>query len=1340
VDLDFEALRPGLTATYRSLSDREAVLVRVDLKPAFTLGHSSPHPRLPAGPFEVTWTGVLWWKETGAIAFDAHVGGELTVEIDGVTVLKGRGETDTAHLTGRATLERERGLYRLRIVYRSLAGVSARVQIGWQGPGFAREPLPSWQLKHASAELPEAARQEAECDRGKAAVIRLGCARCHRSAFPGISEPPPGPALADLPARVSRSWLLSWLKDPAVVHSDARMPALFADDRSGFVERWLVAEHLLGAAKPPQPETAPGDHRAGRLAYVSLGCIACHQVPDLRPDEQSVLGRYPLRGLGDRLPPGALATFLLAPHGRYPDGRMPRLPLTQAQARDLAAYLLLWSPPSTDLPDNQPPTKEELAAVLRRLNARTPEAAGAALLRERRCASCHAGLGDTLPVDVPLAQPGERAGCLSGKGSPRFPLAAETAKAVDAYRRVAGLEKHPSPFAARQRQLERAGCLRCHQRDSDRPPPIEEIASTLGGAHLQSLPFQRTPRLTDPHQKYARSYLVNAVREGVSGLRVAGYSYRMPAFGADAEALVQALAEGDGELPAGEEPVEQRPADPTLGSLHGVQLAGFQGYGCVSCHVWQGRQLSQPDPGAIGTDLTRLAGRVRRDWFDRFLENPARSIPHTPMPGVFLRGKPALLTGVLDGDAARQKDALWSYFALGKDAPSPKPPPPLAVQAPAPGSPPLVAQIPIRPPGAEPIEALALLYGTADLVLYDLGTGSMHSVFRGGRILREVLGRTRRFHADGEPVIQKLALGPAFELHGKGQPEAAHSLTFSGYDLLPDGARLRWRIAFASATVEMTESVRLHEKQRRLDREVHVAGVPGGHTFAVCSGPPGVSFEVRKITGEARSQSEEKRFRLLLQPDREGQAAAVLAYELPGAKPAPVVEWKSLTDPGPVEGALERPGYRAIAYPRPKTDSGEDLVMPGAVAVNPQDGRVFVASMKMGEVFVVRDPTGDGKTARFEPYARGLFQETYGLLAEPDALYVLHRRNVTRLTDAGRADRVFGLPHGIADTYDYGYGLVRERTGGLVMSFAPYANTHLPGSGGAIRLVPGKAPQEIAYGMRNPFGWCAGPEGDVFFTDNQGEWVATNKLCHLDEDRYYGFPNRAQPQLASKPAGKAAVWVPYEWARSLNGVTYDQSEGKFGPFAGQFFLAELMFGGAIVRASLEKVNGTWQGAAFPFWGKGLLGPLCLSFDLKGRLWVGSITEPGWMAQPDRGALYRIDFIGTVPFEIQTIRVRPRGFRLVFTTRVSEETARNAAAYAVEHYRYEYTGAYGSPELDRTRLPIERVEIAADGRSVDLITGPLVKDRVYLIAARGVRAAKGEALVHPQGAYTLHEIP
>jgi hypothetical protein len=142
-------------------------------------------------------------------------------------------------------------------------------------------------------------------------------------------------------------------------------------------------------------------------------------------------------------------------------------------------------------------------------------------------------------------------------------------------------------------------------------------------------------------------------------------------------------------------------------------------------------------------------------------------------------------------------------------------------------------------------------------------------------------------------------------------------------------------------------------------------------------------------------------------------------------------------------------------------------------------------------------------------------------------------------------------------------------------------------------------------------------------------------------------------------------------------------------------------------------------------------------DPRGKLYVGGITEPGWMAQPDRGALYRIDFTGEVPFEMLSIHARPRGFRVEFTKPI--DRAIDAKAFQIESYRYEYTGAYGSPELDRAAVRIEKVEVAAHGKSVEITTAPVVKDRVYLLTAN-VRSASGEKLVHPTGAYTLNENP
>lgn len=1337
---DDVALLPGLIAEYRSEVDPAAVLARIDAKPAFSLGVSSPHPRMPPGPFVVRWRGLFLFNEPGPVRFSASVCGEVTILLDGNKVLSARGDRENTESKVGSEIRKPPGVYPLEIQFRALKDRPARLQIQWQGAGFAKEPVPAWLMKHAHGDVSDALRSEKRIEDGRQAIEAFGCARCHAGAFPSITAPAPGPSLADAGQRLSRDWIVQWLGDPARLRPDGHMPALFASDRTGFVERWLVAGHLAGSPRAERPK-AGGDHRPGRVQYISLGCVACHFMPDLPADRQPNLARTALTGLGDRFAESELAAFLGNPTARYPDGRMPHVQLAQPTARDIAAFLLLWSKPVDQKTDVSPPSAEEIQAAGRRLKTTDP---GAALIREKRCAECHPGIGPTTPSDLPIAVVDGSRGCVTGWTLPRFQFDVSTQQAIIEYQKVAGREVHRSPFAERQRQLDRAGCVRCHQRDSDQLSPLESAAATLGGSGLETVPFQRVPRLTAPLWKYTSRHLEAAVREGVSGLRPPRYTYRMPAFGPHAAELVQALAEADGDQPTGPDAALTAVGDATAGSLHGPTLVSSQGYACVSCHVWNGRMLAEQDPGSTGPDLLRVPGRIRRDWFDRYLESPSRAHPGTPMPVIFPRGEPATIRAVLDGDSQRQKDALWSYFSLGKQAPSPAPAPPMPIVA-ASAETPLIAQAPFRLSKGTVVEGLAVLTHDADLLLYDLESGTLRNAYVGASILRSVQGRLRTNTISGTLVAEYAPETP-IRLRNGGNSVAPLRSQFLGYERTANGCRIRRRLEFESAAVELEESIEIGpaKMERRVGHGLHFRGLPAGAVVTFATRDP--VAEIQAAVGEAQGRVVDGVTIVELKPNQGGTVQATVTHALPAVRraEAPAVALRSRDDS--VGGSLVRPGYRAIAYPRPQTVNGDDLIMPGALAVHPKDGRVFVASLKSGAIHVLRDPNDNGRDARFEDYAGGLFQDCLAMRCESDGLYVLHRRGFTKIANddpSGRArsfDRLATLTQGITDSYDYAYGLVRDRTGAFVYSYAPYADTKIAGAGGALRWIPGKPPEEVAFGFRNPLGWCTNAEREVFFTDNQGEWVATNKLCHLDAGRFYGFPNPAQPQHRTKPPGRAVVWIPYSWAHSINGVTCDTTDGKFGPFAGQFFLAELVFGGGIIRADLERINGEYQGACFPFWGRGLLGPLNLAFDPRGRLFVGSITEPGWMAQPDRGALYRIDHTGEVPFEIKTLRIRPDGFRIEFTRPATPASARDPKSYRVESWRYEYTGAYGSPEYDRAASPIERIEVADDGRSANLIMKPPVKDRVYLIRAGGVRSPAGEGLVHDSGAYTVNEAP
>ena len=56
-----------------------------------------------------------------------------------------------------------------------------------------------------------------------------------------------------------------------------------------------------------------------------------------------------------------------------------------------------------------------------------------------------------------------------------------------------------------------------------------------------------------------------------------------------------------------------------------------------------------------------------------------------------------------------------------------------------------------------------------------------------------------------------------------------------------------------------------------------------------------------------------------------------------------------------------------------------------------------------------------------------------------------------------------------------------------------------------------------------------------------------------------------------------AVWLPYGiQGISTSEVVVDDTEGKFGPFAGQMFVGD-QGQSKIMRVMLEKVNGEYQG-------------------------------------------------------------------------------------------------------------------------------------------------------------------
>jgi mono/diheme cytochrome c family protein len=112
----------------------------------------------------------------------------------------------------------------------------------------------------------------------------------------------------------------------------------------------LSAVLLLLAACDGPPDTAPqldsSNPSRGRQLVVSLGCAACHTFPDVRfprgglgppldgfADQGLIAGRFPNQ-------PGTLIRFIRNAPAYVPQGAMPTTPMSDQDARDVAAYLL----------------------------------------------------------------------------------------------------------------------------------------------------------------------------------------------------------------------------------------------------------------------------------------------------------------------------------------------------------------------------------------------------------------------------------------------------------------------------------------------------------------------------------------------------------------------------------------------------------------------------------------------------------------------------------------------------------------------------------------------------------------------------------------------------------------------------------------------------------------------------------------------------------------------------------------------------------------------------------------------------------------------------------------
>jgi hypothetical protein len=236
------------------------------------------------------------------------------------------------------------------------------------------------------------------------------------------------------------------------------------------------------------------------------------------------------------------------------------------------------------------------------------------------------------------------------------------------------------------------------------------------------------------------------------------------------------------------------------------------------------------------------------------------------------------------------------------------------------------------------------------------------------------------------------------------------------------------------------------------------------------------------------------------------------------------------------------------------------------------------------------------------------------------------------------------------------------------------------------------------------------------------------------------IPNTGQRYDAIDPAiplTPPAIWFPYgKMGQSTSEPIWDTTGGKFGPFAGQCFVGDQTKSN-IMRVALEKVNGVYQGACFPFRSGFQCGINRIAFAPDGSLFVG-MTNRGWGSVGGSPyGLQQLIYTGAVPFEMVSMNLTAAGFDVTFTKSVSGERV----VASLQSHTYNYWSTYGSPEIDQQPVAIESATISDDRRRVSLVVdrASLRPGRVYELHIDGLKSADGDPLLHADAYYTLNEV-
>jgi hypothetical protein len=470
-------------------------------------------------------------------------------------------------------------------------------------------------------------------------------------------------------------------------------------------------------------------------------------------------------------------------------------------------------------------------------------------------------------------------------------------------------------------------------------------------------------------------------------------------------------------------------------------------------------------------------------------------------------------------------------------------------------------------------------------------------------------------------------------------------------------------------------------------------------------------------------------------------------------------------------------GYGIEDYFAPKDNYGRDQLFEALGLSVTKDGTVVVATRSAGLWRIVG--------GEWRLFAEGVF-DSLGVVAEDAKGLVVvagQKAELTRISDTngdGIADKyetLFDAHSYHANYHSYMHGPVRGKDGAYYFALNLVhdgGGTAYTGGGSvmgtwggfngwAVRVEgPGKF-QLFANGLRSPASVGVSPDGRVWYTDNQGDFVATSKLFEVKKDKFYGHPaglvdlpgmTPDSPEIKYDKVAdrreRPVVMFPHNRVANSPGNPVWVTQKKFGPFAGQMFIGDQTQSN-LLRVVLQKVDDVEQGSVMPFFEgleSGVMRPVFLR---DGSLLLGQ-TGRGWQAKGGKvAALQHVTWDGkTVAPQILAMVATAEGFRLDLTqplgNGVSESILRSALS--LESWTYRDAPDYGSPELDLHGEDATGISVSPDRKSINVTLASLEQKqvhprqtgRIYHVKLASATLFDANAPAELNAYYTLHKFP